>query len=72
MSIPKTDALPLGDAPTSRRIYRKLFQYATQILHFLTLGLIALGLLGKQHRNCRISLHLDDKVLSFFDKVDTG
>jgi len=29
-------------------------------------------LLGKQHRNCRISLHLDDKVLSFFDKVDTG
>ena len=34
MPIPKTGALPLGDAPTSRRIYINESQYATYILRF--------------------------------------
>ena len=36
MSIPKTDALPLGDAPTSRRIYINPLQYATHNLKIVS------------------------------------
>ena len=35
MPVPKTGALPLGDAPTSRRIYIKLSEDATLILQII-------------------------------------
>ena len=73
MPIPKTGALPLGDAPTSRRIYINVFQYATYILRIRAslcedFRINPLPLRSFEVR-CRISLKKIWNSLSFFDKV---